>query len=61
MVGSIYDCVAKAGGGTSGEEYDENGDLTVTITCDLEVSDKLCENLNDATRGSILFHKEDKD
>ena len=60
LVGSIYDCVAKAAGSTSGEEYGENGKLTVTITCDLEVSDKLRENLNDATRGSIEFHKEEE-
>lgn len=60
-VGSIYDSVAKAGGVTSGEEYGADGSLSVTITCDLEVSEQLKESLTDATRGSVQFltNKED--
>jgi hypothetical protein len=54
-VGSIYDGVAKAGGATSGDEYGADGSLTVTITCDLEVAERLRETLKDATRGSIEF------
>jgi putative IMPACT (imprinted ancient) family translation regulator len=55
QVGSIYECVAKAGGVTSGERYGDDASLTVNITCDLEVAEQLKTNLNDATRGSIAF------
>jgi hypothetical protein len=58
-VGAIYDSVAKAGGSTSGEEYGVDARMTVTITCELEVSHQLRETLKDATRGSIDFHKEE--
>ena len=54
-VGAIYDSAAKVGGMTSGEEYSEDGRLTVTITCDLEVADQLTKSLTDATRGSVTF------
>jgi putative IMPACT (imprinted ancient) family translation regulator len=54
-VGSIYDNVAKAGGAASGEEYGDDGSLTVTVTCDLEVAEQLRESLKDSTRGSIEF------
>eukprot|EP00980_Cylindrotheca_fusiformis_P026039 scaffold15259_cov122-Cylindrotheca_fusiformis.AAC.5 len=50
-IGSIYDCVAKAGGSTSGEEYGADASLVVTICCDLAVAEQLRESLNDATRG----------
>lgn len=58
-VGAIYDSVAKAGGLTNGDEYGADASLTVTITCDLEVSDQLRETLRDATRGSIEFHEDE--
>ena len=60
-VGSIYGSVAKAGAVTSGEEYGADGSLSVTITCDLQVSEQLKESLTDATRGSVQFltNKED--
>jgi putative IMPACT (imprinted ancient) family translation regulator len=58
-VGSIYDCVAKARGSTSGEEYGADASVAVTICCDLAVSQQLRTSLNDATRGSIEFLKDD--
>ena len=54
-VGAIYDSVAKMGGSTSGEEYGIDGHLSVTITCNLEVSDLLKTSLTDATRGTVKF------
>jgi putative IMPACT (imprinted ancient) family translation regulator len=54
-VGSIYDSVAKAGGVTGGEEYGADASLSVTVTCDLEVADRLRDTLVDATRGSVEF------
>ena len=57
-VGSIYDSVAKVSGVTGGEEYDADANLSVTITCDLDVVDQLKTTLTDATRGSVTFVKD---
>lgn len=54
-IGSIYESVAAVSGLTSGEEYGNDGSLTVTVTCDLEVCEQLREGLRDATRGSASF------
>ncbi len=54
-VGAMYDTVARTGGSTSGEEYDTNGSLSVTITCNLEGADQLRRGLTDATRGTVKF------
>jgi putative IMPACT (imprinted ancient) family translation regulator len=54
-VGSIYDSVNKVGGSASEDAYGADGSLTVTITCDLEVADRLREGLRDATRGDATF------
>jgi putative IMPACT (imprinted ancient) family translation regulator len=59
-VGSIYDSVNKVGGSTSGEEYGADGSLAVTITCDLEVADRLRAGLRDATRGDATFPEDDQ-
>ena len=55
FIGSIYDSVLKAGGVTSGEEYDVQGNLAVTITVETEHEDRLRETLTDATRGKLEF------
>lgn len=55
MVGSLYDCVAKANGVTSDENYGSDGTLTVLITCDLDKSKQLREALVDSTRGEATF------
>ena len=60
-VGSIYDSVNKVGGSTSEDAYGEDGSLTVTITCDLEVADRLRVGLRDTTRGDATFPDDDKE
>ena len=58
-VGSVYESIASVGGSAGGEEYDTDGCLTVTLTCDLELSDGLRESLRDATRGNAQFLESD--
>ncbi len=53
--GAVYAAAAKVGGVTSGERYNDRGELEVTITCDLEQEDSLKEEIVDATRGGVLF------
>lgn len=55
-VGIVYDSVARAGGTTSNEVYDDiDGRLTVTIKCDSSMKASLQASLQDATRGEIQF------
>jgi len=51
FVGAIYDVAAKVGGTTSGEEYGADGNLSISITCETAVEQRLQESLQDATRG----------
>ena len=60
-VGSVYDLAAKFGGCTSGELYGTDGSLTVTVTCDVAVAEDLKQTLRDATRGDVLFPRDDAD
>jgi putative IMPACT (imprinted ancient) family translation regulator len=53
--GAVYDSVAKAGGATEDEEYDAEGNFTVTITCETSVRNEVRERLIDATRGNAIF------
>mmetsp|Transcript_17897 Transcript_17897/g.29624 ORF Transcript_17897/g.29624 Transcript_17897/m.29624 type:complete len:254 (+) Transcript_17897:198-959(+) len=57
-IGSIYDSVLKAGGATSEEEYDVEGNLAISITCETQYEDGLRETLTDATRGAVIFLEE---
>uniref|UniRef100_A0A7S1UTC7 Proliferating cell nuclear antigen n=1 Tax=Grammatophora oceanica TaxID=210454 RepID=A0A7S1UTC7_9STRA len=61
LVGALYDCAAKAGGSTSEEEYDSDGNLSLSITCETSVVDNLRERLTDATRGSVVFRSDNDD
>ena len=54
-VGGVYDAVAKASGSTEDEEYDVEGNLSVSITCETSRIDALRVNLVDATRGDARF------
>ena len=55
-IGSVYESVGSVSSAvTSGEEYGNDGSLTVSITCDLEFVEQLRESLSDATRGSAVF------
>jgi uncharacterized YigZ family protein len=60
-IGSIYDSVLKAGGATGEEEYDTEGNLAVSITCETKHLDGLRETLTDATRGEVRFLEDDND
>jgi len=55
--GSIYSVAAKHGGVTSGESYNDRGELEVTIICDEENGERLKEDIVDATRGGVMFLK----
>jgi uncharacterized YigZ family protein len=54
-VGAVYDCVSKCGGTPSEETYNEDGTLTLLITCQHDQLEALQSNLLDSTRGSIVF------
>ena len=56
--GAIYSAAAKYDGITSGETYNDRGELEVTITCDEENSDVLKQTIIDATRGGVMFIEE---
>ncbi len=53
--GAIYAAAAKHSGVTSGECYNDRGELEVTITCDEVNGDQLKEDIVDATRGGVMF------
>lgn len=53
--GSVYALAARFNGVTSGETYNDRGELEVVITCDEEKGDSLREEIVDATRGSVVF------
>ncbi|KAL9187524.1 hypothetical protein ACHAXT_001627 [Thalassiosira profunda] len=53
--GAVYAAAAKYGGVTSGEAYNDRGELEVTITCDEENGERLREEMKDATRGGVMF------
>jgi putative IMPACT (imprinted ancient) family translation regulator len=53
--GAVYDAAAKVGGSANDEEYTAEGELVVTVTCDLEQENRLRQILADATRGNAEF------
>jgi len=53
--GSVYALAARYNGVTSGETYNDQGELEVVITCDEERGDSLRKEIVDATRGSVVF------
>ena len=53
--GSVYALAARFNGVTSGETYNDRGELEVVITCEEEKGDLLREEIVDATRGSVAF------
>lgn len=53
--GSVYALASKFNGVTSGETYNDRGELAVVITCDVESGEFLREEIVDATRGSVVF------
>mmetsp|Transcript_7654 Transcript_7654/g.13478 ORF Transcript_7654/g.13478 Transcript_7654/m.13478 type:complete len:150 (+) Transcript_7654:239-688(+) len=54
--GAIYSLAAKYGGVTSGEIYNDWGELEVSITCDEVNGDRLKQGIVDhATRGGVMF------
>jgi len=55
--GAIYAAAAKHGGVTSGETYNDRGELEVVITCDEENGERLKTAITDATRGGVMWIK----
>jgi uncharacterized YigZ family protein len=53
--GSVYALAARSNAVTSGETYNDKGELAVVITCDEESGELLREEIVDATRGSVVF------
>ena len=53
--GAVYAAAAKFGGITSGETYNDRGELEVSVLCDEVDSERLKEEIVDATRGGVLF------
>ena len=53
--GAIYTAAAKYNAVTSGETYNDRGELEVTITCDEENSDQLKDAINDSTSGGTQY------
>ncbi len=53
--GSIYSISTKFDGITSGESYNAQGDLQVTITVEAQLIAQLEQEIQDATRGETKF------
>jgi uncharacterized YigZ family protein len=55
FIGAVYETAAKASATTSGEDYDADGSLTLTLTCDATIINELVQSLTDATRGEVII------
>jgi uncharacterized YigZ family protein len=58
MIGTLYDCINKMNGTytiQNTEEYDEQGNLSLTIACEVTTHDRFQESLYDSTRGNVIF------
>ena len=53
--GAVYAAAAKFGGVTSGETYNDRGELEVCVFCDEVDGERLKEEIVDATRGGVMF------
>lgn len=53
--GAVYAAAAKFGGVTSGETYNDRGELEVSVICDEVDGEKFKEEIVDATRGGVMF------
>ena len=58
-IGTVYDTIAQVGGTASGEEYGDDGSLTVTALCETSCVDKFLKGLQDGTKGSVIFLQDD--
>ena len=60
-VGAVYDCLSKCSTGNalpSKELYGEDGTMSLSITCQTDQLQRLQSNLQDSTRGSIVFSED---
>lgn len=57
-IGTVYDLATKTDATVTNEEYDAEGRLTVTLTCETSVLSALRESLNDLTRGDAVIHEQ---
>jgi uncharacterized YigZ family protein len=53
--GQIYSIATKYNGTVEGESYNHEGDLKVTIICNVDQFETMRQDLIDATRGNITF------
>jgi uncharacterized YigZ family protein len=56
-IGALYDLVASVKGHCSGEDYDDDGRLSTTITCEDSQMNLFQERLMDMTKGSAFFRE----
>ena len=57
--GCIYQSIQKYGGTASGEEYNDKGDIGVSLVVETEFLNQLKADINDATRGNAVFVSEE--
>jgi uncharacterized YigZ family protein len=56
-IGALYDLLSTVKGQCSGEDYDDNGRLSTTITCQDSQMNLFQERLMDMTKGSAIFRE----
>ncbi len=52
----MYAVAAKFGGVTSGERYNDRGEIELNVVCDEVDGERLKEEIVDATKGGVMFH-----
>mmetsp|Transcript_16590 Transcript_16590/g.36117 ORF Transcript_16590/g.36117 Transcript_16590/m.36117 type:complete len:264 (+) Transcript_16590:284-1075(+) len=57
--GCIYQSIQKHGGTASGEEYNDKGDIGVTLVVETQFLNQLKADINDATKGNAVFLSEE--
>jgi hypothetical protein len=53
--GAVYAVAAKFGGVTSGEKYNDRGEMELNVVCDEVDGERLKEEIVNATKGGVVF------
>lgn len=56
-IGALYDIAARTSSSVDGEEYDSDGRLTASLTCDNADLEDICLALSDSTRGTAIIRE----